>query len=266
MNTPPKRTAFITGASAGLGAEFARQLAQEGFNLALTARRIGRLESLAAKLRQQYSIDVQVQPADLSIDTELSMVEKWITTIPSLEMLVNNAGYGIRGSFATDPIEKQLTMIQVHILAAVRLSHAVLPTMLLRKKGAIINVASMAALFPIRNVMYSSTKAFLVNFSKSLQSELWGTGIRIQALLPGYVHTEFHDTNEFYGYNKSKIPDFFWLKAPDVVAHSLQNLNKDIVECIPGWQYRAAAHLVRFPPTASLALAYVRRLHSKRGN
>ena len=263
MTRSSKPTALITGASAGLGAEFALQLAQEGYDLALTARRINRLEELASTLQQQYSIQVLVQPADLSTTEGVADIEMWISKIPTLEMLVNNAGYGIRGSFAADPVEKSLAMIQVHVMAAVRLTHAALPAMLRRHKGAIINVSSMAAFFPIRNVIYSSTKAFLVNFSKSLQSELWGSGVKVQALIPGYVHTEFHDTEEFHGYSKSKIPKLFWLEAPDVVSRSLKDLKENRMECIPGWQYRAAAHLVRLPLTANLAQNYVRYLYVK---
>jgi len=257
-------TALITGASAGLGAEFARQLAEKGYHLALTARRLDRLEALASELQQQYNIQAQVLAADLAVESGVARIESWIAELSSLDMLVNNAGYGLRGSFAASPVEKQLTMIQIHVLAAVRLAHAALQSMLRLKHGAIINVASMAAFVPIRNTMYTSTKAFLVNFSKSLQSELWGSGIKVQALVPGYVHTEFHDTPEFAGYNKSKIPDFFWLDAPEVVSRSLHDLEKGKVECIPGWQYQAAASLLRFPLTSSLAQAYVRRLHTRR--
>ena len=265
MNHPSLPTALITGSSAGLGAEFARQLAQKKYNLALTARREDRLASFADELRRTYGVHVQVLAADLSTEKGVASIEQWIPTLPALGMLVNNAGYGIRGRFSNDPVEKQLAMIHVHILAAVRLSRAVLPGMLSTQHGAIINVASMAALFPIRNVTYSSTKAFIVNFSKSLQSELWGSGIKIQVLVPGYVHTEFHDTDEFIGYQKSSIPKLFWLEAPAVIRQSLRDLEEGKLECIPSWQYKTAAYLVRAPFTAALANKFVHYLYSKRG-
>ena len=264
MTSQKDVTALITGASAGLGAEFARQLAQKGYNLALTSRRSDRLESLATELIHKYKIQAQVLPADLSVEEGISKVTEWIPNIQPVEILVNNAGYGIRGKFAMDPIEKSVNMLQVHVYAAVRLTHAALPGMLNRQSGSIINVSSMAALFPIRNVMYSSTKVFLVNFSKALQSELWGSGVKVQVLMPGYVHTEFHDTAEFSGYKKSSIPKIFWLEVPAVVAKSLADLEKESVECIPGWQYRTAARLVRLPLTATLATRYVRSLYKNR--
>jgi uncharacterized protein len=264
MGSSPRPTALITGASAGLGAEFARQLAPKGYDLALTARRGDRLELLANELSQHHGIQIQIRPADLSIEEGVKSIEDWIQDFSSLEILINNAGYGTRSRFSADPVEKQMDMIHVHVLATVRLTRAALPGMLARQRGAIINVSSMAALFPIRNVMYSSTKAFLVNFSKSLQSELWGSGIKIQALMPGYIHTEFHDTQELSSFKKKSIPGLLWLNAKDVVARSLGDLKNNEVECIPGWQYQAAAFFVRTPLTTAIALGIVRHLYSRR--
>ena len=265
MNNPPTQgTAFITGASAGLGAEFARQLASRGYALALTARRQERLEALADALRLAHNTQVSVLAADLATDQGVSAAEQALSSLPDLALLVNNAGYGIRGGFIKNPVEKELTMVQVHITAAVRLARAALPGMLLRNQGAIINVSSIAAFFPLRNTTYSATKAYLVNFSQGLQSELWGKHIRVQALCPGYVHTEFHSTPEMAGFRESSIPSLFWLNAPDVVASSLISLERGGGVCIPGWQYRLAAYFLRAPLTSALAQRFVRFLYSRR--
>jgi uncharacterized protein len=257
-------TALITGASAGLGAEFARQLAAQGYSLALTARRADRLQALAAELQQAYGVSVQVLPADLASQAGVAAVETWIAGMEDLELLVNNAGYGLRGGFVRNPVEKELDMLQVHVVAAIRLAKAALAGMLQRNRGGIINVSSMAAFFPIRNTTYTSTKAYLVNFSEGLQSELWGTNIKVQALCSGFVHTEFHSTPEMTGFNPKNIPNLFWLNAPAVVADSLRNLAKGGVVCIPGWQYRAAALLLRSPLTSGLARRFVRFLYSRK--
>ena len=265
MNNPPsKGTAFITGASAGLGAEFARQLAGRGYHLALSARRQERLEALAAEIHQAHGVQVSVLAADLSTEPGLSAAEQAVASLPDLALLVNNAGYGIRGGFLHNPVEKELAMLQVHVIAAMRLAKAVLPGMLQRNQGAIINVSSVAAFFPLRNTTYSATKAYLVNFSQGLQSELWGRHIRVQALCPGYVHTEFHSTPEMEGFRESSIPRLFWLNPPDVVAESLKSLEKGGSVCIPGWQYRMAAYFLRAPLTSALAQRFVRSMYSRR--
>lgn len=246
------KTALITGASSGLGEAFANRLAAQNYNLILVARRKERLEELAAQLNQKYNITAEAFPADLSSENDLQNLEKRIDNLDGLEILVNNAGFGIQDRFYNGGLEKPLYMIQVHIIASVRITHRVLPGMIARNRGGIINVASIAAFLPIRSVAYSSTKVFLVNFSLALQSELNDTRLRIQALCPGFFYSEFHDTQELTNFKRSRMPGFLWLKAEQVVDHSLKKLKRGPVICVPGFQYKLIAYLARSPLTFSL--------------
>ncbi len=245
-------TALITGASAGLGAEFAVQLAQQGYDLLLAARRLDRLQTLADSIQHRKPVRIEVLSADLATDEGIQSVEQKIRACTNLSLLVNNAGFGLRGRFSTQPVEKHLAMIQVHVIASVRLTHAALPGMLSRQKGGIINVASMAAFLPLRNSTYSSTKAYLVNFSEALESELGRKGIHAQALCPGFTYTEFHDTQELKGFPRSRLPRWLWLDADMVVRSSLNALGSGQVICIPGWQYKLVYLLTRGLITSTL--------------
>ena len=239
------KTALITGASSGLGAEFARQLAAQGCNLILTARRQTRLDELAADLESRFPITVEILVADLASGAGLQAVSKCIRRHPSLDLLVNNAGFGTHGRFFQVDPSKHAAMLQVHINATVMLSHAVLPGMIARRQGCIINVASMAGLIPIRSVLYGTTKAFMINFSEALQTDLRGKGIKVQALCPGFTYTEFHDTSEYTGFNRRKIPRPLWLSSEQVVGESLAHLEQRAVICIPGFQYKLIGIIAR---------------------
>ena len=243
---PDSKTALITGASAGLGAEFARQLAAQGYHLILTARRKERLEALAAQLSQQYGVRAEVLAADLADPDGVQAVVDTIRAVPDLELLVNNAGFGLRDYFSAGGLQKHLDMIQVHVLAVMHLTHAALPGMRQRGRGGVINVSSMAAFIPARNTTYSATKAYLVNFSQALQNELKGSGVRIQALCPGFTHTEFHETAELKDkFRRSKIPAILWLRAEKVVSDSLADLRRGKVVCVPGWVYNLLLLIMR---------------------
>lgn len=245
-------TALITGASSGLGAAFARQLAQNGSDLILVARRSDRLTSLADELSGKYGISAQVLVADLSRDEDIARVEAQIDGTEHLSLLVNNAGFGIKDRFSDGSLEKHLDMIQVHILTTIRLLRRALPSMVEHHRGAIINVASMAAFLPYRSSTYAATKAYLVAFSQGLAYELRDTGISIQALCPGFFYSEFHDTPELSGFKRSSIPKIFWLEAEDVVGESLKALSQNRILCIPGVQYKIVAWLARSPLTGAL--------------
>jgi short-subunit dehydrogenase len=241
----PVRTAFITGASSGLGAEYAHQLAAKGYSLVLTARREDRLQQLGASLQSKYGIHTQIQPADLS---KLSEIEKLITlvnSIKNLDLLVNNAGFGTVGRFHKVDANKELAMVNVHMLAPVLLSRAALSGMIARGRGAIINVASLAGLIPIRNVLYHSTKSFLISFSEALYAELRGTPIHVQALCPGFILTEFHDTIEYSRFSRRRIPKYLWMTPDKVVSVSLYSLQQGKLICIPGRIYHFAGLLSR---------------------
>jgi short-subunit dehydrogenase len=241
------RTALITGASAGLGAEYARQLAAAGTDLILVARRLGRLEELARDLRSGCGIKVKVIQADLSTPDGMALVEGHIAGAPDLDLLVNNAGYGGKTGFVRGETSAHIDMARVHVDAPVRLTRAALPGMIDRGRGAVINVASVAAFSPVSGAMYSGTKAFLVMFSQNLQGELRGKGIVVQALCPGMTHTEFHQAAEI---DKSIVPAPFWMRADKVARISLRRLGHGVV-CVPGWYNKGIAFLMRCPLTAA---------------
>ena len=195
--------ALVTGASSGIGAAFARKLASQGHDLVLVARRQQRLASLADELHEQFCVNVEVLVADLTDAIDVGRVERRIAELRPLDILVNNAGFGIAGKFAETQVDRHLAMIHVHVLASVRFSRAALPGMLARGQGAIINVSSIGAFMPKPgDVTYCATKAYLNTFSEALQAELRGTGVQIQALCPGFTHTEFLDNPEYW-----EVPD-----------------------------------------------------------
>lgn len=245
-------TALITGASAGLGEEFARQLAAKGYNLILSARRAERLQVLANELSAKHGIQVEVHPCDLATEEGVQTVEEAIHRSGDISILVNNAGFGVSGGFRGAALEKHLAMIHVHINAAVRLAYAVMPGMVSRRRGGIINVSSISAFFPMRSTTYSASKAYLVNFSEALHFELHNTGVRVQALCPGFTKTEFHDTSEYAGFKRSRIPFFMWHNAGYVVNYSLRCLDSGQVVCVPGLLYKLARYLALEPLTANL--------------
>ncbi len=241
------RHALITGASAGLGAEYARQLAAAGTNLVLTARRLDRLEELARELRAKHGVAVDVVQADLLDAAGIERVERLIAESPDLDLLVNNAGFGGRSGFVRGDVADHLRMVEVHVGATVRLTRAALPGMIARGRGGIINLASIAAFSPFSGAMYSGTKAFLVMFSVNLQAEVEAKGISVQALCPGMTHTEFH---EVAAIDKAIVPKPFWMTAEKVVRISLRKLGRGAV-CVPGWKNKAIAFLMRCPATAA---------------
>jgi len=250
------KRAFVTGASAGLGAEFARQLAAAGTDLVLSARRLDRLEELAQELRAEHGVQVEAAQADLTKDEGLSRLERALAADPALDLLVNNAGFGGRRGFVKSETSEHLNMLRVHIDATVRLTKAALPGMIDRGRGAVINLASVAAFSPFSGAMYSGSKSFLVMFSENLQAELRGKGlpIRVQALCPGMTHTEFHAVADI---DKAIVPKPFWMTADQVVRVSLRRIGRGVV-CIPGWHNKAVAFLTRCPVTAAAVRGFGR--------
>lgn len=249
MQSVRYRAAIITGASAGIGAEFARQLAAQGVNLILIARRKEKMEALAQELRAKHAISIDIIPADLSKPDELAQVESTLSGLPDIDLLINNAGFGVTNRFYEGDPGPHFDMLQVHVTASVRLTRSILTGMVARQHGWIINVASVAAFLPYGSVLYPSTKAFLVSFSQALAHELSDTGVRVQALCPGFTYTEFHDV---VGLNRSMAPKFMWLPAKRVVSTSLNALTHGHVIVVPGWQYRCIVALARFPLVSSM--------------
>jgi len=241
------RTALITGASAGLGAEYARELAAAGTNLILVARRLEVLEELARALREKNGIRVEAVPANLATSEGIERVEGLIAKTETLDLLINNAGFSGGRSFVERDIPTHMSIVDVHVVSTVRFTWAALPGMIARRRGAVINVASIAAFSPFSGPMYSGTKAFLMMFSANLQSELRGTGVVVQALCPGLMHTEFHAAAQI---DTSGMPEILWMKAEDVVRISLRKLGRGAV-CIPGGKNKVFALLLRCPITSA---------------
>lgn len=228
--------ALITGASSGIGEAFAHQLAERGYDLCITGRRNGNLESSAAELRGKYKVRVDVITADLAKEDGINQVEAWIKANPAITMLINNAGFGVHGLFTSNSPEKYVEMITVHVTATMRLTSAALPAMIKAKRGAIINVSSVAAYMPLAgNTVYSGTKSFLNAFTESLSFELKNTGVKAQLLAPGFTYSDFHKRPDYAKLNTySYIPKFMWMKAEDVARISLRALERGHVHCVPG--------------------------------
>jgi len=232
--SPARPIALITGASSGLGAEFARQLSGRGFDLILVARRRDRLEALAAELPTAS----EVLEADLANDTAVHAIEEHIAAEPRLDLLVNNAGFGARGRFDRSDLETQDRMHRVHVIATMRLTHAALGPMVERDRGAIINVPSVAAFARAAgSVSYCATKTWMNAFTEGLNLELTAIGsrVRVQALCPGFTYTEFHGA---LGFDRSTIAEGLWLKAEDVIRESLDSLDSARWLVVPNWKYK----------------------------
>jgi len=250
MNTP-RPVALITGASSGLGAEFARSLAAKGADLILAARREERLLALAKQLQAEYGTRTEVLVVDLASDEGIAAVKARILATPNLHWLINNAGFNVKGYFHQAPVDILDRMYRLQVLAPFQLTRAALDAMVARKAGAIINVASLVSfIMTVGSVSYASTKSWLHTFTEGIYIEQRNAGskVRLQSLCPGYVLTEFHDV---VGMDRSVIPKSLWLDAPFVVQESLNALEQNKLLVIPGWKYRLIVWLVRRMPTAA---------------
>ncbi len=243
--------AVITGAASGMGAEFARQLGAQGYDLILLARRRDRLEQVRDGITAIHNVQCEVLPADLINPDELAGVEARLRTAANLSLLVNNAGFGSSGKFYESSIDEQDQMHRLHVLATMRLCHAALGGMVARNRGAIINVSSVSAFVPTAGTTsYSATKAWMNRFSEGLYLELRAarSAVRVQALCPGYTRTEFHSASDM---NVRGIPNWMWLSAERVVRESLRGLRQGKLIVIPGRFYRYSVRMYRMlPPSA----------------
>lgn len=256
-------TALVTGASSGIGAAFARALARQGFHLVLVARREDRLRQLAEDLEHNYSIKAEVLRADLTDPLDLERVAARLAEIHDLDLLVNNAGFGTSGYFVEAAIPSELQMIQLHIIASVRLTHAALPVMIQHGRGGIVNVSSVASLMALPgNATYSATKNYLNFFTRALNAELAGTGVRVETLLPGFTFTEFHAV---HGEGRPRIPRWMWCRAEDVVEEALKGLREGREVVIPGRLYAMLGWVLRFipPELVTMIARPVQRLRLK---
>ncbi|MFZ4597538.1 MAG: SDR family NAD(P)-dependent oxidoreductase [Terrimicrobiaceae bacterium] len=234
-------TALITGASSGLGAEFARQLAPYARSLVLVARRNDRLEELSASLRAIHPrLDVRIYATDLAIEERRSALAAWLNSekIP-VDFLVNNAGLGDHGAFDSSEWGRVRAMLDVNISALTHLTHLLVPRMLLAGRAAVLNVSSVASFFPLPNMaVYSATKAYVTSFSEAIAMELRPKGITVTALCPGPVPTEFFDvaTREGDGDSASHFKAFpaFVVSPQEAVAAGLEAVARDRARVIPG--------------------------------
>lgn len=244
----PRPLACVTGASAGLGREFARQLAQRGFDLLLVARDLERLTALSDELALEFGVDAEPYQCDLSRDEPMRTLAERLSKDERLMVLVNNAGFGTKGKLATRPVSEQATMLELHVMAPMLLTRAVVPRMIERREGFVITVASVASFTAsMGNVNYCATKAYQRVFMEGLAMEVAGTGVKVQALCPGFTHTEFHDRMQI---DKSKgIPSWMWLNADRVVRESLeQAFDGGPTVVIPGKRYKGVVFALRHMP------------------
>ncbi|MFT5481498.1 MAG: short-subunit dehydrogenase [Halieaceae bacterium] len=237
-----KKTALVTGATAGLGLEFCRQLAADYPIIIAVGRRRERLEELRRELLGQC--EVHVVCADLATLEGISSCIEILRQKGPPDMLVNNAGVSTYGEFCSSHVDEQQGMIALHVEAVMRLSRAALPYMVERGTGTIINVSSISSFTPLpKSAVYGATKAFINAFSVSLQEEVKASGITVQALCPGLVRTEIHDTASMAGFDKTRFPDEYWMSAAAVVSASISALTAAEVVVVPGEVNRKIALL-----------------------
>jgi uncharacterized protein len=257
-NETVRPLAVVTGASAGIGKEFCEQLAARGYDLLIVSRDAFRLEELKRMLEKDRGVSVDVFPADLSLDDDVSRLVGVVAALPRLALLVNNAGFGTQEPLVNASPAQQEAMLRLHTLAPMRLTQAALPLLVARHGGGIINVSSVASfLYAPESVNYCATKAYLTTFSEGLASELVGTGVRIQALCPGFTHSEFHQR---MAADVGDRPGWMWLSARQVVTTSLRNLERGgPVVCIPTLRYKIMVLLLRLMPRRLIGVLTGRR-------
>ncbi len=245
-----RMTALVTGASAGIGKAFADVFAKYGFNLILTARREDRLRAVAGELEAKHRIKAEVVAADLADPTA---PEKLVADIKArglqVDALVNNAGYGVPGTYAATAWKDQKSFIQVLVTAPCELAHRLLPEMAARKKGYIVNVASVAGMVPgsAGHTLYGASKSFMVQFSRSLHLEHEGTGVNVTAVCPGFTLSEFHDVTGTRA-QVSKMPPYMWMTADAVAEEGYQAVMRNKAVHVNGRVNKGIVLLAKYLP------------------
>lgn len=242
--TPPR--ALVTGATAGIGHEYARQLAARGYALVLVARNQERLTSTAADLAGQFGVETEVVAADLADREQLAVVEARLaqSDLP-VTLLVNNAGFGLKRRFGDNTVDDETAMLDVLVIAVMRLSHAALGAMSARGGGGIINVSSVAAYLP--RGTYSAHKAWVNSFGRWAAAEYGPRGVLVQTMCPGFTKTEFHQRMDV-----KRGSGFLWLDVERLVRESLEDFDHGKTHSIPSKRYKAIVAITRAVPTALL--------------
>lgn len=242
-------TCLITGASAGIGFEFAKQMAERGHNVTLAARRIDRMTELAAELEDTHNVRAIAVACDVTDATQRrELIESIEARGDHVDILINNAGVGTDGAFLDDPLETQMQQLEVNVVALTALTHMVLPGMLERKAGAVMNVASTAGFQPMpRQAVYAATKAYVLSFSQGLSQEFKGTGVSFTALCPGPTRTEFFGENQ--AALESDSPDWAWQSAEDCAREGIDAMFKQKRVHIPKAVNKIGAYSAKVTPT-----------------
>lgn len=253
-------SALVTGATAGIGHAFVRHLAARGHDLVLVARDTDRMDAIKADITQQYGVQVEVFPADLSVDEDVHRVaDRLESTESPIDMLVNNAGFGLHAKLLNkDDLPLQRRAMDVMGWAVLVLSGAAGRAMKARGQGSIINVASTSAWIMSGN--YSAIKAWVLTLTEGLALELHDTGVKVTALCPGWVHTEFHDRA---GIKKTNLPDLVWVDIDELVTEALRDNERGKVVSIPTWKWKAAIFIATHGPKGFIRW-FSRRLSSSR--
>jgi short-subunit dehydrogenase len=245
------RTALVTGATAGIGLAFAQQLAAQGYDVVLVARDTARLEAVAEELTATSGVSTEVLAADLTDRAQLATVERRLTdpadTERPIDLLVNNAGFGLKGRFLDNDVEQEQAMLDVLVVAVMRLTHAALRAMAERGHGGIINVSSVAGYQP--RGTYSAAKAWVNRFGEWASVEYADRGVRIMTLCPGFTKTEFHGRMDV---GRDAVPGFLWLDVDDLVREAIADFDAGKRLSIPSRRYQAIAAVSRHLPTGLL--------------
>jgi short-subunit dehydrogenase len=237
-------TALVTGATSGLGLEFATQLAARGHDLVLVARTAARLDEVAAALRAAYGVEVEVLPADLVDRASLARVEERLADrARPVDLLVNNAGFGLKRNFLDNTVEQEQAHLDVLVVAPMRLMHAALGGMVERGRGRVLNVSSVSAFLP--RGTYAAAKAYVNKISEWAAGEYAGRGVTVTVLCPGFVRTEFHERMDV---GRDSAPSFLWLDADFVVRRALADLDAGRVFSVPSARFRAIVGVARYVP------------------
>lgn len=245
------KTALITGASSGLGAEFARQLAARGADLVLVARDRDALTALAAEISAKHAVQCEVLAADLLKPRQLArVIDRLTDSVRPIEMLVNNAGYGLPLAFETNDIDDEVRHLHLHVEVPMRLTHAALGPMLARGSGRIVNTASVGAFIP--RSTYAACKRWLVSFSQWANGQYAPRGVTVTAVCPGFVHTSFHERMGLPP-GKEGVPEVMWLQPGPTVAEALRDAARGRAVSVPSLRYKVLVFLTRFLPSSMLA-------------